>query len=133
MYLLDTNVVSESYKPRPHGAVTAWLRATPPVAVFIPSIVIGELQRGAERARPGHPQKAIDIEEWIDMLLAAHRILPLCAAAAREWVRLYPGRVDAHVEDAMIAAIARVHGLTVVTRNVKDFAGFRVSLLNPFE
>lgn len=133
MYLLDTNVVSESYKPRPHGAVIGWLRTTAPAAIFIPSIVIGELQRGAERARLGNPQKAVDIEHWVDMLVGGHQILPLCADSAREWVRLLPGRTDAHIEDAMIAAIARVRGLTVVTRNVKDFKAFRVPLLNPFE
>ena len=131
MYLLDTNVISELRKPKPHGGVLSWYRSVPESQLFLPAVTIGELQAGVERMRPHDPEKAKQIEEWIDEVAANHQVLPSDAAVFREWARLMEGKSDL-LEDAMIAATARMHGLTVVTRNMRDFQVFAVKLLNPF-
>ena len=102
-FLLDTNVVSELRRPRPHGAVLAWLESTNDMDLHLASVTIGEIQAGIELTREQDPGKAHEIELWM-----------------------------AWPEDAMIAAIAKVHQLTVVNRNVADFHRFEVPLLNPF-
>jgi|ERR1044072_4146058 predicted nucleic acid-binding protein len=132
MYLLDTNVVSELRRPRPHGAVLAWLRATPETDLYISAVTIGELQAGAEITRGQDPVKAAEIESWIDRLAATHNVLPMDGVSFRRWARLMHRRTEALSEDAMIAATAAVHNLTVVTRNVRDFGPFGVETLNPF-
>jgi predicted nucleic acid-binding protein len=132
MYLLDTNVVSEIRKMKPHGAVIAWLQDTPATQVFISAAVIGELQIGAERTRKQDRLKAEEIEGWIDRVCAVYEVIPMQAAEFREWARFMVGRSDDLTRDAMIAATARVHRLTVVTRNTKDFRHFPVETFNPF-
>lgn len=121
MYLLDTNVVSELRRPRPHGAVLAWLQAVDDAQLFISAVTLGEIQAGIELTREQDTDKASEIEAWLDQVAAAYNVLPLDAAAFREWARLMHRRSDTLYEDAMIAATARVHGLTVVSRNVADF------------
>ncbi|MFN0102169.1 MAG: type II toxin-antitoxin system VapC family toxin [Bryobacteraceae bacterium] len=133
MYLLDTNVISELRKLRPHGAVVQWLRNVPDEALLLSAMTIGELQAGVELTRRQNPAKASEIEEWIDAICASHDVLPMDAAVSREWARLMAGRSNNLLEDAIIAATARVHGLTVATRNVKDFEIFSVPIVNPFE
>jgi len=132
MYLLDTNVISELRKTKPHGAVIAWLRSAGSDDLFIPAVVIGEMQAGVERTRLQSPEKAEEIERFIDKVLSSYAILPLDAIVFREWARLIHGKSRDLTEDAMIAATARIHGMVVVTRNKKDFAGFRVRVFNPF-
>lgn len=132
MFLLDTNVVSELRKTKPHGNVLAWLTATPESDLFISAVTLGEIQRGIELTRDQNPVKALEISQWADRLAANPNILPMDASTFREWARLMHHRSDALLEDAMIAATARVHRLTVVTRNTRDFAGFKVPLLDPF-
>jgi predicted nucleic acid-binding protein len=132
MYLLDTNVVSELRKPRPHGGVVAWLADIAEEAIYVSAVTLGELQAGIERTRRQDPAKAAAIEAWVDQVADTHSILAMDTRAFREWARLMEGRPEQLIEDAMIAATARVHGLTVVTRNVRDFQFFDVPLLNPF-
>jgi predicted nucleic acid-binding protein len=132
MYLLDTNVVSELRKTKPHGAVLAWLQSIPDDQLFISALTLGELQAGAERTRKQDQEKAINIEAWIDQLAEAYEVIPMDANMFREWARLMEGRSDQLLEDAMIAATARVRGLTVATRNVRDFTGLAVEVFNPF-
>ena len=132
MYLLDTNVVSELRRPRPHGAVLAWLQAVDDAQLFISAVTLGEIQAGIELTREQDTDKASEIEAWLDQVAAAWNVLPLDAAAFREWGRLMHRRSDTLYEDAMIAATARVHGLTVVSRNVADFKALGMEAFNPF-
>ena len=132
MYLLDTNVVFELRRPRPHGAVLAWLQAVDDAQLFISAVTLGEIQAGIELTREQDTEKASEIEAWLDQVAAAYNVLPLDAAAFREWARLMHRRSDTLYEDAMIAATARVHGLTVVSRNVADFKALGMEALNPF-
>jgi predicted nucleic acid-binding protein len=132
IYLLDTNIVSEFRKPRPHGAVIAWRRSIPAHQLAIPAIVLAEAQAGAEITRMQDPVKAAELESWIDGLMVHYTILSGDGAIFREWARMMRGVSADQSADAMIAATARVLRLTVVTRNVKDFEPFNVELLNPF-
>ena len=132
MYLLDTNVVSELRRPRPHGAVVAWLRAVADADLHLSAVTIGELQAGVEITRDQDPIRAAEIEAWVGRVADSYNVLPMDAPAFRAWARLMHGRSQALLEDAMIAATAEVHGLIVVTRNVRDFVGLRARTLNPF-
>jgi predicted nucleic acid-binding protein len=132
VYLLDTNVISELRKAKPHGAVLAWIRAVRPDEIEIPAVVIGEIQDGAERTRKQDRAKASEIEAWLDYVMANFTVLPMNGEMFREWARLMADKSDDLSGDAMIAATARVHNLTVVTRNVKDFKTFGVTVFNPF-
>jgi toxin FitB len=132
-YLLDTNVVSELRRPRPHGAVVAWLRAVPDDRLFLSAVTIGEIQAGIERTRRGDRAKAADIERWLDRVTNLYNVIAMDAVCFRRWARLMDGRSDALIEDAMIAATALVHDLTLATRNLRDFAPFGVPTVDPFE
>jgi hypothetical protein len=133
MYLLDTNVVSELRRPRPHGAVVAWVQATPDSDLHLSAVTLGEIQAGIELTRAQDPAKARAIEAWLERVAASYNVLPMDGAAFRAWARLMHRRSDTLYEDAMIAATAQIHGLTVVTRNIADFSVFGVPLFNPFE
>jgi len=131
-FLLDTNIVSELRKLKPHGAVLAWFEAHPQASYAIPAIALFELQEGAEMTRHQNPQKAAELDIWIDDVTRRWPILSLDAPSAREAARYLHKKSPHLIEDGMIAAIARVHGLTVATRNTKDFEQFNVKTINPF-
>ncbi len=133
MYLLDTNVVSELRKPRPHGAVLAWLQALEDTQLHLCAVTLGEIQAGIEITREQDPAKALEIEAWLGQVASTYNVLPMDAAAFRTWAQLMHRKSNTIYEDAMIAATAKVHGLTVATRNVTDFKAFGVPLLNPFK
>ncbi len=132
MYLLDTNVVSELRKARPHGGVVQWIRDAAEVDLHIAAVTIGEIQAGIELTREQDEAKAAQIEQWLDLVATSYNVVPMDAATFRTWARLMPRTSDALYEDAMIAAIAKVHHFTVVTRNVADFRRFAIPLVNPF-
>jgi toxin FitB len=132
-FLLDTNVVSEVRKPKPHGAVVSWLAELLEEQVYLSAVTLGELQAGVELTRRQDPQKATKIEAWVDRLANSFHILPMDAACFREWARLMHRKPDQLMEDGMIAATARIHGLIVATRNEGDFKHFEVGLWNPFK
>lgn len=132
MYLLDTNVVSELRKPKPHGGVLAWLESIDDTKLYLSAVTLGEIQAGVEITREQDAAKAAEIEAWLELVAASYNVLPMDAAVFRRWARLMHGTSNTLYEDAMIAATADVHGLTMVTRNVADFKSFGVPLLNPF-
>lgn len=131
-YLLDTNVISELRKPRPHGAVVAWLESLDDAQLFLSAVTLGEIQAGIEITREQDARKARDIEAWLDTVAGAYNVLPMDAAVFRAWARLMHRKSDTLYEDAMIAATAKVNGLMVATRNVADFRALGVEVFNPF-
>lgn len=133
LYLLDTNVVSETRKARPHGALLAWIRSASDQSLHISAVTVGEIQAGIEVTREQDKVKAAELEVWLDQIAQTYNVLDVDAAIFKCWVRLMHGKPDHHLEDALIAATAIAHGLTVVTRNIRDFRAFGVKLINPFE
>jgi toxin FitB len=133
-YLLDTNVLSETRKRQPAAGVADWITATPPERMHVSVLTLGEIEQGIARVRGrGDLYQAAALEHWLrdvesgfeDRVLSV--TLPVAAAWGRQqYSQLLP------VIDALIAATARVHGMTVVTRNVKDFELAGVPVLNPF-
>jgi predicted nucleic acid-binding protein len=132
LYLLDTNIVSELRRPRPHQGVLRWHAELPSEAMFVSAVTLGEMQAGVEKTRRTDPAKADQIEGYIDALEGAHSIIPMDARLYRLWARLMHGKSDGLYVDAMIAATAIAHRLTVVTRNTRDFRHFDVPTFNPF-
>lgn len=132
MYLLDTNVVSELRKPKPHGAVMQWMQEVSNAELHISAVTIGEIQAGIELTREQDEPKATELEQWLELVSGSFNVVPMDATAFRAWARLMHRASDTLYEDAMIAATAKVHKFTVVTRNVKDFKHFGVNVVNPF-
>lgn len=133
MYLLDTNVISELRRNKPHGAVVNWLESVEDKDLFVSAVTIGEIQAGIEITREQDGVKAAQIEQWLNQVAATYNVLSMDAEAFRVWAKLMHRASETLYEDAMIAATARCHDLTVVTRNTADFRDFGVRLLNPFE
>ncbi|MDP2869949.1 type II toxin-antitoxin system VapC family toxin [Methyloversatilis sp.] len=132
MYLLDTNVVSELRRPRPHGGVVAWLESVDDSSLFLSAVTIGEIQAAIELTREQDAVKAADIEVWLERVAGAYNMLPMDGAAFRHWAKLMHRKSDTLYEDAMIAATAKAHGLTVVSRNVTDFKALGIEAFDPF-
>ena len=132
LYLLDTNIVSELRKPRPHGGVLAWLQSMDNAQLYLSAVTVGEIQAGIELTREQDRTQASEIEAWLELLAGAYNVLPMDATIYRAWARLMHRKSDTLYEDAMIAATAQVHGLTVATRNVADFHALGFEVFNPF-
>jgi toxin FitB len=132
MYLLDTNVVSEFRRLRPHGAVLAWISDVDDADLNISAVTLGEIQAGIELTREQDAAKAEVIELWADQVADTYNVLPMTAEVFRLWAKLMHKQSDTVYEDAMIAATALANKLTVVTRNINDFERFGVKIINPF-
>ena len=133
MYLLDTNVVSELRRPRPNPEVVHWVEGLAEDQMFLSAVTIGEIQAGIEMVRAGDREKADGLSAWLTDVIATHQVLPMDVPAFREWARLKHGKSATLIQDAMIAATAKVHGLTVATRNQRDFLALGIPSFNPFE
>ncbi|MFC5818936.1 MULTISPECIES: type II toxin-antitoxin system VapC family toxin [Nonomuraea] len=133
-HLLDTNVVSEMTKRSRDPHVQAWLDSTNGPILHLSVLVLGEIRKGVEQLRRRDPAQSGVYEAWLDRLQRefSTRIIPITADVAEEWGRLHSKR-PLPVVDGLIAATARARGLTLVTRNVKDFDGLAVKMVNPFE
>ena len=133
-YLLDTNILSETRKRDPEPGVVEWIKSTPSDQLHVSVLTLGEITRGIARIRArGDQLQAAILERWMNGIEKgfAERTLPVTFHVAADWGRRQPGQ-PMPVIDALIAATARVNGLTIVTRNVKDFERADVPLVNPF-
>jgi predicted nucleic acid-binding protein len=133
MYLLDTNVISELRRPRPHGAVLAWFSSVGESDLYIAAISIGEIQAGIERTREQDAEKAAQFDIWLGKILQTFAIIPMDAEMFRLWAKLMHRKSGDLYEDAMIAATALRSDFIVVTRNTRDFAFPGLKTLNPFD
>jgi len=138
MFLIDTNVISESRKVRSGRAapqVVAWLGATDPSTTFISAMSLFELELGVVRAERRDPTQGESLRHWLDRIVKpgfTSRVLAMDGAVAALCAALHvPDPVNER--DGWIAATALVHGLTVVTRNVADFAATSAIILNPWD
>ena len=133
-FLLDTNVISEIRKrERAHPNVARWVARTPVEEMGTSVMVLAEIRRGIELKRRRDPDQAKSLDRWLTEMRArlGDRVLPIDEPIAEAWATLgIPDRLP--LIDALLAATAGVHGLTLVTRNVAHVAGTGVSLLNPF-
>ena len=110
-----------------------WVEGVPAEHLHVSSVTIGEIQAGIEITREQDLTKAIEIEGWLYRVQSTYEVLPVDGAAFREWARMMHGKSQTLILDALIAAVAIVHSLTVVTRNVRDFKNFGVPILDPFK
>lgn len=124
-------MVSEFRRLRPHGAVLAWISDVDDADLNISAVTLGEIQAGIELTREQDAVKAAAIELWADQVADTYNVLPMTAEVFRLWAKLMHKQSDTVYEDAMIAATALTHKLTVVTRNVTDFERFGVKIINP--
>ncbi|MBS0185445.1 MAG: type II toxin-antitoxin system VapC family toxin [Proteobacteria bacterium] len=131
-YLLDTNIVSETYRQKPNPEVIQWLKNVPSEKLYISVLTIGEIRKSIEKLND--PQRKIKLITWLDVVLLDwfdKRVLPIDLDVAEQW-----GRLAAHYTlpaiDGLLASTAFVHNLTFVTRNVKDFKINELHIINPF-
>lgn len=132
-FLLDTNVVSEIRRGRDPN-VRAWADGVDDSALRLSVMTLGEVRAGIERLRARDVRQAAVFDRWLGELRArfSDRILEVDTRVAEEWGRLNARR-PRNTVDSLIAATARVHDLTVVTRNTRDFLGCDVPVLNPWQ
>lgn len=138
-FLLDTNIPSEIGKPVPQPSVLRWLGTVEETQTFLSVVSLGEMRKGCELLEPGSKRR-LQLERWLENDVhkwLAGRILPVTEAIADRWGKLEAQRqrlgLPLNTADGQIAATAIEHGLTLVTRNLKDFSGLGVTLLSPWD
>ena len=130
---MDTNVLSETRRPRGDEGVKRWVSSTPADDLYLSVLVVGEVRRGIERLKRRDPDQAEVYEAWLGTVLRdyADRVVPVDIEAADEWGRMsVPDPVP--IVDGLMAATAKVRGMTFVTRNTADVELTGVALLDPF-
>jgi toxin FitB len=133
-YRVDTNVLSELRKGgRANDRVRAWFSRVADEELFISVVAVGDVRRGIEAIRRHDQRQAASLEHWLRRLVVDHgdRLLPVDLAVAEEWGRLSAIR-GSSVVDTLLAATARVHGLTLATRNIRDVVWTGVDCVDPF-
>jgi predicted nucleic acid-binding protein len=131
MYLLDTNVLSEARRGSPQAR--SWLRSVDPDHVFLSVVTLGEIMKGISLKARSDAAAAVSLHRWLEQLRADHadRILPITDEVALAWGRIAAVRPQ-NMADALIAATSAIHRKTVVTRNVADFDGLGVPVIDPW-
>ena len=137
-FLLDTNVPSELTKPLPNPQVVTWVHAQETPSLYVSAVTVGELRKGF--ALLPRSKRRTQLEEWFELFFLPFfedRVLPMTQRVGSRWGVLSAARqlggTPLNTADGMIAATALEHGLTLVTRNTRDFAGLGLTLLNPWE
>ncbi len=137
-FLVDTNVISEFVKPQPEPTVIKWFEAADPESLYVSVVTYGEIQLGIEDLPASKRRTAL--EQWLEQGLPnwfESHLLPVTKAIAGRWGQLTieakKKGISIPTADGLIAATALEHDLTVVTRNVKDFAGTRAATINPWK
>jgi len=133
-YLIDTNIISELRKgDRCDRRVSAWYASIADDELFLSALVLGEIRKGVELARPRDPDRAVALERWLGQVERAFRgrVLGIDNAVADRWGRMSAKR-PVPVVDGLVAATAVANSLTLVTRNERDIAGLGAAILNPF-
>lgn len=133
-FLLDTNIISEIRKrDRADSSVARWVAQAPVTEIGTSVIVLAEIRRGIELKRRGDPRQAESLDRWFSQMRIRleERVLPIDESIAEAWARLSVPNPLPFI-DGLLAATAKVHNLTLVTRNIADIAGTGISLLNPF-
>jgi predicted nucleic acid-binding protein len=133
-FLPDTNVFSELRRRVPDKNVLGWFAATQPSQLHLSVLVIGEIRQGIGRLERRDPVRSGRLDAWLNRLLSIYtdRILPITSEIAQEWGRLNVPDPIAPI-DGLLAATAKVHGMTFVTRNATDVKRAGIALLNPFD
>jgi toxin FitB len=134
-YLIDTNIISEVRKgERCDQHVAAWFASIDDADIYLSVLVLGEIRKGIERARRTNPAQARALEKWLSTVRQsyAERVLPIDQIVADEWGSMSALR-PASTVDALLAATAKIHRMTLATRNVGDVAGLGADVFNPFE
>jgi predicted nucleic acid-binding protein len=134
-YLIDTNIISEVRKgERCDRNVAAWFASVDDADIYLSVLVLGEIRKGIERARSSDPAQARALENWLTTVIGSfgERVLPIDQAVADEWGRMAAKRPVSTV-DALLAATAKVHRMSLATRNVSDVAELGADFVNPFE
>ena len=134
MFLLDTNVVSETRKPRPSRNLSSWIEDADAATLFMSVMSVGEFRKGIEQLRLSDAKGAAEIDKWLGQIEIAfgNRLLPVTREIADAWGAIAATSKVDHI-DVLLAATARVHGLTLVTRNTKHVDGLGVPVVNLFE
>ena len=133
-YLIDTNVISELRKrDRCDANVASWYASIDDSEIYLSVLVLGEIRKGIERARPNDPAKARALERWLNAVAEAFadHILPIDHVVADEWGRMSAKRPVPSI-DALLAATAKAHRMTLATRNISHIADLGAEFLNPF-
>ncbi len=133
-YLLDTNVISETRKTRPNSGVIAFLASADSAGLFLSVLTLGELRKGVKAKHKTDPAAADLLSAWVDTIETrfADRLLGIDGATARLWGELSAAR-SLPVIDTLIAATAVRHGITLVTRNTRDFESTGTDLIDPWQ
>jgi toxin FitB len=134
-YLVDTNVISELRKgDRCDANVAVWYASIDDADLYVSVLVLGEIRKGVERARPKDPLRARALEKWLHAVTDsfADRVLSVDRLVADEWGRMSATRALPTI-DGLLAATAMVHGMTLATRNLSDVIGLGAQVFNPFE
>ncbi len=134
-FLVDTNIISElRKKDRADSKVRAWFATVADNDLYLSVLVVGEIRQGIERVRSRNAEQAAALEKWLYQVRKSFgpRLLPITESVAEEWGRLNRIRPLPTV-DGLLAATAKVNGLTLVSRNVTDVADTGVSYLDPFQ
>lgn len=137
MIIVDTNVTSELMRPSPSSAVTDWVRARPPDELYTTSITLAEIRYGIERLADGRRRDLLRTAAEAVFAAFADHVLAFDAPAAVAYAGIVIRRDRAGTPidgfDAQIAAICRVHGAALATRNVKDFSGTEIDIIDPWQ